>query len=322
MSHLLRSTLLAPLIAGTAWACMHLGSPAVRSARRPTLSARSAGPLFTRSGGTGRRGVLLLHGLVATGDVFAGSADLLARQSRVAVPDLLGFGRSLNESRTDFGTEAHLAALEIVIDEVLGDRPLLIGAHSMGSALALRLATRMPDRVERVVCAGAPMWIEPRAAVDAAGPMARALLLDERIAARVCAWNCRHREASGWLAAAVAPRWPIPISRQASLHTWPAYRQTMEDQVLDVDWSSLLASVARHDVPVTLAWGSGDRIGDPTYAQRLVEDLDGINVEFIPRTDHTAPIARPEWLATRLSTRPAPRIRVSSKGLSPAAKRE
>ncbi|HZJ27973.1 MAG TPA: alpha/beta hydrolase [Acidimicrobiia bacterium] len=295
---------LPPLAGGAGWLTAHLRSPAVRAWRRPSLPAGRAGRLFTRMGGEGHFGVLLLHGLVATGDVFAVTADEMAAHHRVAVPDLAGFGRSLDQSATDFGTEAHLAALEAVIDEVLGERPLLIGAHSLGSTLALRLADRMAERVERVVCVGAPIWSDPRAAVGAAGPMARALLLDERVAARACRWMCRHRRAGGWLAAAAAPRWPIPIARQASLHTWPAYQQTMQHQVLDVDWPTLLTTVGHHGVRVTLAWGRDDTIGDPSYAQGLVERLDTIDIEIITGADHTAPTARPELLAARLRGSP------------------
>lgn len=293
----------APALAGAGWLAAHINSPAVREWRPPSLPAGHAGPLFARTGGEGDLGVLLLHGLGATGDVFAVTADELAEHHRVAVPDLLGFGRSLSDS-DDIGTAAHLDALEAVIDQALGDRRLLIGAHSLGSTLALRLADRMPERIERVVCLGAPIWADPRAAVGAAGPMERAFLLNERIAAQGCQWMCRHRSAAGWLAAAAAPRWPIPIAREASLHTWPAYRQTMEHQVLDVDWSALLTSVGRQGIPLTLAWGSDDSIGDPAYARGLVEHLESIDIEIIAGADHTVPAARPELLAAWLSRTP------------------
>jgi pimeloyl-ACP methyl ester carboxylesterase len=261
------------------------------------MPAQRAGQLYTRAGGQGRRGVLLLHGLVGTGDVFSVAADALAGRRRVAVPDLLGFGRSINNTVTDFGTDAHLAALETVIDEALGDRPLLIGAHSMGSTLALRLG----NRVEWIVCIGAPIWPDPATAVGEVGPMARTLLVDERIAKHLCQYNCRHRWLSGWIAAAVAPRWPIPIARQASLHTWPAYRQTLEHQVLDVDWSDLLTLLGTQHAYITLAWGNRDAVGDPAYTRSLIEDLGQINVEIIPDADHTAPVSQHQLLVNRLN---------------------
>jgi len=78
----------------------------------------------------------------------------------------------------------------------------------------------------------------------------------------------------------------------------------MEDQVLDVDWSSLLASVNRHDVPVTLAWGGGDKIGDPAYAQNLVKDLDGASIGIVSGADHTLPIAHPCLFAALVAGEP------------------
>ncbi len=289
-----------PIVGCASWLVAHLCSPAVRAWHRPSLPASRVGRLFTRVGGDGEFGVLLLHGLVATGDIFAVAAEELAEHHRVAVPDLLGFGRSLDESIVDFGTEAQLTALEFVIDEALGDRPLLIGAHSMGSTLALRLANRMPDRVVGVLCLGAPIWSNPHTLIANAGPMARAFVLNDRFAASICRWNCRHRQASGWLSAAIAVQWPTTIARQASLHTWPAYHQAMEQQILDVDWSTLLASLGRQRVPITLAWGSRDPIGDPTYARHLVEALETINIEIIPGADHSAPVAHPALLSAIL----------------------
>ena len=47
------------------------------------------------------------------GDIFGAGFDRLAERHRVVVPDLLGFGRSLDEARTAFSVEAHLDALDI-----------------------------------------------------------------------------------------------------------------------------------------------------------------------------------------------------------------
>ena len=290
-----------PSTVAVTWLAEHLRAPAVRAWRSSSMPAQRVGQLYTRTGGQGRYGVLLLHGLVATGDVFSVTADALAGRHRVAVSDLLGFGRSINHTGTDFGTDAHLAALKTVIDEALGDRPLLIGAHSMGSTLGLRLGLRLKGRVERIVCIGAPIWPDPATAVGALGAMARTLVLDERIAKHTCQFNCGHRWLSGWIAAAGAPRWPIPIARQASLHTWPAYQQTLEHQVLDVNWSNLPTLLGTQRTDLTLAWGNKDPVGDPTYTRRLTEDLGQINVEIIPDADHTAPIAQAQLLANRLN---------------------
>ena len=252
--------------------------------------------MWCRSDGTGETGVLLLHGLVATGDVFGDTADALATARQVVVPDLAGFGRSLDEGESDFGTEAHLAALDFAVTELLGDLPIDVVAHSMGSALALRWADRHPDRVRRVVCIGAPMWSSPARAAERlaeTSTLARLLLADQRLARRVCQFNCEHRTASGWLSAAMAPRWPITIARQASLHTWDAYQQTLDEQVFQTPWSDLLTRLDGAEVAVQLVWGDHDPVGDSGFATEAGENLRHVSVSTVPGADHTLPSARP-----------------------------
>lgn len=243
--------------------------------------------------------MLLLHGLVGTGDVFGVAADVLASSRVVAVPDLLGFGLSVDEDRADFGTEAHLAAVDAVIAEVVGDRRLVIAAHSMGCTLALRWAGRHPDRVERVICVGPPIWptrAAARRAIGGASPMSRALVLNEPFARYACALSCRHRTLAGWLASVIAPTWPIPIARQASLHTWPAFHQTIEHQVLHDEWPGLLQRLDSAGVPVSLVWGDRDPVVDHEYAVLLANSLSHVTVQIIEGADHTLPTARPELI--------------------------
>lgn len=279
------------------WTVAHNRSAAVRGWKLSSLPRVEVGPLSCRVGGTGATGALLLHGLIATGDVFGTTADLVAASRVVAVPDLLGFGQSLDEGRDDFGTSAHLAAIDAVVARTLGDRPLLIAAHSMGSTLALRWAALHPDRVEQVICVGPPIWrsrAAARSAIGNASSMSRIFVLDERTARRACAISCRHRSLAGWIAAVVAPRWPIPIARNASRHTWAAYSQTLEAQVLHDDWPALVHGLDDAGVAVRLVWGDEDRVGDHDYAQELAGALAHVDVRVVAGADHTLPAARPD----------------------------
>ena len=284
-------------VSGAVWTLVHWRSCAVRRWEPSSLVRRRVGDLSCRVGGNGGAGVLLLHGLVATGDVFGITADTLATTMVVAVPDLLGFGGSIDENRDDFGTEAHLAAIDAVINEVIGDRQLVIAAHSMGCTLALRWAGRHPGRVVRVICVGAPIWpsrAAARRAIGCASPMSRLLVLNGRIARFACGLSCRHRTVAGWIASVTAPRWPIPIARQASLHTWPAFHQAIEQQVLHDEWPALLERLDTAGVPVRLVWGDRDPVGDREYAMRLASSLTHVTVQIIEGADHTLPTARPE----------------------------
>ena len=129
--------------------------------------------------------------------------------------------------------------------------------------------------------------------------MGKSLVLDDRLARTVCSFNCRHRTLAGLLSAAAAPRWPIPVARQASLHTWPAYIAALEDQIINCPWHDLLDTLASEEVPVHLIKGDRDSIGDPELLDALGTRA-GVDVTIV-NGDHTLPAAAPSLLVGELS---------------------
>ena len=285
------------------WAVAHARSPAVRSWQPPTFELRRHGGLAYRVGGPADAGVgvVLLHGLVATGDVFGAAPGRLARRHRVVVPDLLGFGRSLDEGRHDFSTAAHLDALDAVIGREFAGKRLHISSHSMGSAPALRWAASHTSLVDRVMCFGAPAWPDPvttRRSLGRLGPMGRVLLVGHRAARAVCEFSCRHRALAGVISAAVAPRWPVPIARQASLHTWPAYIQALEEQIIYCPWDEILGPLAQAAVDIRFVNGNRDSIGDTRFLEALAA-THRLRLTFADG-DHTLPAANHDLLSELL----------------------
>ncbi|KPI07592.1 2,6-dioxo-6-phenylhexa-3-enoate hydrolase [Actinobacteria bacterium OK074] len=100
--------------------------------------------------------VLLLHG---GGPGASGVSNYtrniaeLAKEYRVVVPDLPGYGRSGKgvDGADPFGDLA--AGIRGVLDHLALDRAHLVG-NSYGGACALRLALDAPDRVDRMVLMG------------------------------------------------------------------------------------------------------------------------------------------------------------------------
>lgn len=153
-----------------------------------------------------------------------------------------------------------------------------------------------PDRVDRIVCWGAPLYASPitaRATISGS-MMAQLFALDSHSAERACAISCRHRAAVGWFTVALEPTLPVPIARAAPLHTWPAYRDAMCHLVIDADWQGDLARMDELGIPVELVWGERDRVGDRGHAEALAARAQHTTVTLIPGEDHHLPITRPE----------------------------
>lgn len=104
--------------------------------------------------------LVLVHGFAGSTFSWRGAIPLLARAFRVVALDLPGFGRSSRDSTLDFSHEAHARRVVRLLDTLGIARATLVG-HSMGGAIAQRVAVNFPERVERLVLV---------AAVDASVP--------------------------------------------------------------------------------------------------------------------------------------------------------
>ncbi|MBM3677821.1 MAG: alpha/beta hydrolase [Actinobacteria bacterium] len=116
-------------------------------------------PLAVRRFGRaeGRR-LTCVHGVTAFGGHFAGLAERLGPGFEVVAPDLLGHGDSLRDP--PWSIEAHVDALV----RAAGDRPGTWVGHSFGGRLALEVAARRPDLVERLVLLDPAVWLPPHVA--------------------------------------------------------------------------------------------------------------------------------------------------------------
>ena len=101
------------------------------------------------------RAVVLVHGLVVSGRYMVPTAERLAPQYRVFVPDLPGFGRSERPPRV-----LDVAGLSDALSAWMGavglEDAALVG-NSMGCQIIADLAVRHPERVGRAVLQGLTM---------------------------------------------------------------------------------------------------------------------------------------------------------------------
>lgn len=95
--------------------------------------------------------VLAIHGVTGHGARWRRFADTELPDARVLAPDLRGHGRS--PWTPPWHLEQHVADLVSVLERhaVHAEAPALVIGHSLGGALACRLATARPDLVRAVL---------------------------------------------------------------------------------------------------------------------------------------------------------------------------
>ena len=108
--------------------------------------------LYYETHGAGRP-LILLHGGLASGEMFEPVLPLLAERHQVITPDLQGHGRTADIDRP---IDVRLMAGDIaaLIDHLKLDKPDLVG-YSLGGGVALQTAAQYPAKIRRLVAASA-----------------------------------------------------------------------------------------------------------------------------------------------------------------------
>lgn len=122
-----------------------------------------------RYGPSGSVRLLAIHGLTGHGKRWQPLATQHLAEITVAAPDLIGHGRS--SWAAPWTIDANVAALAQLLEQQ-ADGPVVVVAHSFGSAVALHLAAAHPDLVAALVL------LDPAIGLDGAwmGEIAEAML--------------------------------------------------------------------------------------------------------------------------------------------------
>ena len=116
--------------------------------------------------GSGGPTVVLVHGSGPGVTAYAnwrGVLPELGKDFRCVAPDMVGFGYSERPSDAKYGLDTWADQTLAVMDALGIEKAHLVG-NSFGGAISLRLATRHPDRVDKMVLMGSmgvPFTITP-----------------------------------------------------------------------------------------------------------------------------------------------------------------
>jgi len=109
------------------------------------------GNLKTRYWALGDQGtvVILIHGLGASADIWMHNVEAFAKQHRVYVPDLVGFGRS-DKPESSFSPLDFIRFLDDFMNILNIERASLVG-QSLGGGIALHYTLQFPQKVKKLV---------------------------------------------------------------------------------------------------------------------------------------------------------------------------
>ena len=225
--------------------------------------------------------LLLIHGLGGSICNFRYNIPVLSEHLRVVALDLKGFGYSERPAAGDYSLTAQARLVGELMDRLGIPRAAVLG-HSMGGAIALRLAATSPEKVDRLILVGSapPSRMVPRLA---ASPPLPSLL---RLGTALVLHQPRLREIvlrQGFYDPAfLSPEMLGEFRRVARIRgSTNAIASLLSDAARDEP-----LDLSRVSQPVLLLWGRHDRWTSLRLARWLADQIPDARLEVIERARH------------------------------------
>jgi pimeloyl-ACP methyl ester carboxylesterase len=228
--------------------------------------------------------VVLLHGFPLSSEMWTPIRTAVEQAARLITPDLRGFGAS--DKPQGSYTMTTLADDILRLADRLRLEQFVLGGHSMGGYVALRLAAAHAERLAGLIL------IDTRASADTPDGKVRRAIAIERI---------RRGEAAAFLGEFVpnllgqashtrAPRLAtelLGIAAEVPDHVLAGCLAGMRDRPDSTD------VLSRLDVPALVIVGQEDTIAPPEVAHTMAAALPRARLALIPLAGHTPSVERP-----------------------------
>jgi 2-hydroxy-6-oxonona-2,4-dienedioate hydrolase len=237
--------------------------------------------------------VLLIHGFGESLVAWRGVFDRLAEGADVIAIDMPGFG--LSSKPASGYTNDSLAQAVVTALDGLGVGHLTIVGHSMGGAVAVAVAARMPSRVDGLVLldaavVGQPLSLPDSGLSDAPDASRRAITAYESMRTRFTAPHDQH-----WLSESESAAAYLPADD-------PSYRIALASVLRQFDFGWLTpARAASLGMPVLVAWGEYDPVFPLSQGRKLAAALPDARLVIIPRSWHRPHEERPDTVAALIA---------------------
>jgi pimeloyl-ACP methyl ester carboxylesterase len=228
--------------------------------------------------------VILLHGFPLSAEIWSPVRPALEDVARLVTPDLPGFGRSAKPASGYAMDE--MAECVVRLADVLGLERFVLGGHSMGGYVAMRVAAAAPGRVAGL------LLVDTRAGADGAEARQRrdAAISSIRAGGRQAFLDGFVQTLIGPSTRRRAPRVEAELRELASEvpdHVLVGALEGMRDRP---DSTDVLRSL---DVPALFVAGDEDLLAPPDVAEQMRREMRQARLEIILETGHTPSVERP-----------------------------
>ncbi len=233
---------------------------------------------------------LLLHGFANSLQTFRRVAPLLADDYYVVAYDMPGYGLSAKPAPFDYRNASQARIAGSLIRE-LGLRNVVVGGHSLGGAIALRVAVSEPAVIGLVL-------MNPGIVTTGVPPIAKYLFWPfPRIQARIFGdpeFRGNFLRRSFVDPDIVTPEVVADLSRTSRSEGYLSGMSNLMGQYQDADEIPLLATVS---VPTLIVWGAQDRGKPAGEFEELRGYLPGSTAVLVSSSGHYVQEEAPEETA-------------------------
>ncbi|MFZ6686729.1 alpha/beta fold hydrolase [Undibacterium sp. SXout11W] len=241
--------------------------------------------LVNQSGGV----LLMLHGFGAEKDIWSGFARHLATSLPILIPDLPGHGENDQDFEIDYSVHSQANRVHKLLQALNVSKVHIVG-HSMGGAIALRLAHLYPEIVSSLVL------------ISAAGAEIKPGVLENIIDSRdlnplVDVKNKEDFQRLIEFCMSKPPYVPRPffnLLADKKIARFDIDKKIFADIAADIDQSGHLDSIK---VPALIIWGDQDQILNVADADYLNRHLTGSHKIILPGIGHVPIMEDPRQTA-------------------------
>lgn len=238
--------------------------------------------------------IVMVHGFTGSKENWYPLVRALGTAERLLIPDLPGWGESGRIDGADYGFSAQAERIAALIRALSPAVPVVLLGHSMGGGIAAVVAARYPMLVSRV---GLFSAAGVRFADNAFG---LAVLAGENpFAVDDSTTLAAYLDIVFHDRSALPPMpWPVPSILVARRRRDAAFEQQVLERIGRGDEQFLPGeSAAAITQPALLAWGTEDRVIDPSAMALYAACMPHARTLLVADSGHMMPMERPAQLA-------------------------